>query len=112
MDGMHPVLAELKERLDALSVEQDIHLEHLEKLAANLDFLRKEALIVKLSEFKTIFFNHTTTNLQLRLIEKDLSQVQSECAKHLKIAEKIIAGIKEIDEALNHECEIIPLYDK
>jgi chromosome segregation ATPase len=95
-----------KVKLEELETEYDLVLDHCDKLAENIAFLKHEAPVVKLKEYKQAVESHETAKASLNGIVGQIELAKNECRRGLRQVEFALEDLKYIEATLNQEAKL------
>lgn len=103
---MHTALSVAKQKLEDLETERDLITDHSDKLAENIKFLREEAQVVKLKEFKNAVEAQTQVLFSFYNVSVQIDELHVEIRRGLKQADVWIEEVKSITELLAQEAKV------
>jgi chromosome segregation ATPase len=108
LEQLYTSLTASKTKLEEFETEYELMQDHAEKLTENVTFLRNEAPVVKLKEYKQSVNALATAKTMLQNLEWSLDTARSECRMGLKQADVWLQEIKSIDAILSSEATVHP----
>lgn len=103
---LYGVLNDKKLKLEELELEYDLMEEHEGKLLENIAFLKNEAQVVKLKEYRAALESLGMAQTQLANLSTGITMVRSECTTALRQSDVWINEIKSITSTIDSEARI------